>query len=287
MRIDEVISETIFAIYRTPQVSRRLFLKGGSAMRLFDNLKSRLSIDADFSIVRSIDHERRFFSAIKSSVGKAFRKLKFDVIDFKWEQRPRNRGPERPKWWRGWVCQFKLVAFAHRGSSIEVKRRNALVPEGANSSVITIEISEHEYCGEKRTKTIRGVRILGYSRELLVLEKIRAICQQNPQYTYRVSKNRARDFYDIHELTTHGAGMAFRGSEGLIKKVFDAKEVPLHFLAALWDNAFIDEQRRGFDEVKDTVTGPVSDFDVYVEHLRFLVQEIYPSGVPQPPSELF
>lgn len=50
MRIDEAISETIFAIYRTPEVSRQLFLKGGSAMRLFDNLKSRLSIDADFSI---------------------------------------------------------------------------------------------------------------------------------------------------------------------------------------------------------------------------------------------
>ena len=51
MRIEEVITETIIAIYRDPLLSTRLYLKGGSAMRLFDNLTSRLSIDADFSIV--------------------------------------------------------------------------------------------------------------------------------------------------------------------------------------------------------------------------------------------
>ncbi|MFH0878253.1 MAG: nucleotidyl transferase AbiEii/AbiGii toxin family protein [Lentisphaerota bacterium] len=161
MKIDKVISETIFAIYRTPEVSQQLFLKGGSAMRLFDHLMSRLSIDADFSMTDRIDHEQRFFSAIKTSVGSAFRRIKLDVIDFKWEQRPRNQGRERPAWWRGWVCQFKLVAFGHRGSSIEVKRRNALIPEGANSSVITIEISEHEYCGRKKDKDRSGSQDLG------------------------------------------------------------------------------------------------------------------------------
>ncbi|MFH0878254.1 MAG: nucleotidyl transferase AbiEii/AbiGii toxin family protein [Lentisphaerota bacterium] len=126
---------------------------------------------------------------------------------------------------------------------------------------------------------------MGYSRELLVLEKIRAICQQDPRYQYRMSKNRARDFYDIHELTVHGTESSFRKSAGIIQKVFEAKNVPLYLLDALWNNAFIDEQRRGFDEVKDTVSGPVYDFDLYVEHLRFLVKEIYPSGLPQPPSD--
>ncbi len=65
----------------------------------------------------------------------------------------------------------------------------------------------------------------------------------------------------------------------LIEKVFHAKEVPLKILASLWEVDFIDEQRRGFNEVKETVTGKIYDFDVYVEHLRFFVKDIYPEAV--------
>ncbi|MBN4053194.1 nucleotidyl transferase AbiEii/AbiGii toxin family protein, partial [bacterium AH-315-L15] len=104
---------------------------------------------------------------------------------------------------------------------------------------------------------------------LLVLEKIRAICQQHPDYAYRLSKNRARDFYDIYVLTESADNhFAFRCRHH-IKKVFEAKKVPLNILKALWNDDFIDEQRRGFDQVKDTVSGKLHGFDVYVEHLRF------------------
>lgn len=276
MKIDEVLTNTIVGIYRSKENTQTLFLKGGSAMRLFDNLTSRISIDADFSVVDSIRGERRFFNSIKSSVGAKFRELKFDIIDFKWERRPKKKKAESPDWWGGWTCEFKLVSFRHRGKDNNTKRRNALIPEGANSSKIIVEISEHEYCGMKRTKTIQGVRVLGYSRELLVLEKLRAICQQHPEYAQRSSKNRARDFYDIFELTAYAENNFSLSCSMHIKKVFEAKKVPLQFLSALWDEAFIDEQRRGFDEVRDTVSISVHDFNVYLEHLRFLVKEIYP-----------
>ncbi len=68
MKIEEVITQTIIAIYSTPSPSKTLFLKGGSAMRLFDNLTSRLSIDADFSVHTDIDNESKFFRDLKSSV---------------------------------------------------------------------------------------------------------------------------------------------------------------------------------------------------------------------------
>ena len=279
MKIEEVITQTIIAIYSTPLPSETLFLKGGSAMRLFDNLTSRLSIDADFSVHTDIDNESKFFQDLKSSVGARFRKEGFDIIDFKWEKKPKKIPAKYPNWWGGWLCEFKLVAFQHRGKAIETKRRNALIPDEANSSKVTVEISKHEYCGKKRTKTIQGVKIFGYSRELLVLEKIRAICQQHPDYKYRSSKSRARDFYDIFELTANiGDGFKSRCSSE-IEKVFHAKEVPLKILASLWDADFIDEQRQGFDAVKDTVSGEIHDFDVYVEHLRFFVKDIYPEAV--------
>ena len=49
MKIEDVIREAIIALYCTPTVAEVLRLKGGSAMRLFDDITSRLSIDADFS----------------------------------------------------------------------------------------------------------------------------------------------------------------------------------------------------------------------------------------------
>ena len=279
MKIEEVITQTIIAIYSTPLPSKTLFLKGGSAMRLFDNLTSRLSIDADFSVNTDIDNENKFFQELKSSVGARFRRKKFDIIDFEWNRKPEKIRVKYPDWWGGWICEFKLVSFQHRGKLIETKRRNALIPDGANSSKVTVEISKHEYCGKKRTKTIQGVKIFGYSRELLVVEKIRAICQQHPDYAYRSSKNRARDFYDIYELTADTDDSFISRCSSQIEKVFRAKEVPLKILVSLWEANFIDEQRRGFDAVKDTVIGKIHDFDVYVEHLRFFVKDIYPEAV--------
>ena len=245
-------------------------------MRIFDRLESRLSIDADFSVKGTIPNEKTFFSMMKKSLGKTFRGHGLDVIDFKWQRRPKKKSIDKPDWWGGWVCLFKLVAFSHRGKSLEVKRRNALIPAGAASPQIEIEISEHEYCGTKRQKTIHGVTVLGYSRDLIVLEKIRAICQQSPDYKYTLTRNRARDFYDIQKLTQN-IDAAFVGRcRKQIDKVFAAKEVPLSILKTLWDEAFIDEQGRGFDQVRDTVEGSISDFEFYVENLRLLVKDICP-----------
>ncbi len=50
MRIEDVITEVIIAVYGSPRLAKLLILKGGSAMRMFDGQDTRLSIDADFSI---------------------------------------------------------------------------------------------------------------------------------------------------------------------------------------------------------------------------------------------
>ena len=48
MQIEAVIEHAILALYRNPELARRLFLKGGGALRLLEGLDARLSIDADF-----------------------------------------------------------------------------------------------------------------------------------------------------------------------------------------------------------------------------------------------
>jgi len=276
MSIDEVITETILALYQSPDLANRLFLKGDSALRIFDHQTSRLSIDADFSLETELDDPDGFFDSIRLCVESRFSSHQQDIIDFKPMRKPKTSSKNRPGWWGGWSCEFKLVDQIHGAKTLATKRRHALIPDGASSPKITIDISEHEYCGTHRSKTIEGIKIQGYSRELLVLEKLRAICQQHPDYKYRLSKNRSRDFYDIYSLTADFDDAFVKKCSRHLTNVFATKEVPLDILKAIWNEQFIDEQRRGFEQVKDTVRGTVYDFDVYVEHVRFLIRDIYP-----------
>jgi predicted nucleotidyltransferase component of viral defense system len=278
MKIEDVITEVIVAIYSIPTLSKLLILKGGSAMRLFDDQTARLSIDADFSIEDMLTENDSVFPEMKRSFEAAFSQRGFDLIDFQANRKPKKVARGFPEWWGGWACDFKLVDRKHRNKTKETRRRNALIPEGSNSSRMKIDLSEHEYCGKRRTKTIRGSRIQAYSSEMIVLEKLRAICQQHPEYPYRQkSKNRARDFYDIHCLTVDASDAFIQRCQRHLKAVFEIKEVPLSILGALWDDdAFVDGFRRGFNQVKDTVRGRLDAFDVYLEHARFLIQDICP-----------
>jgi hypothetical protein len=278
MNIEEVITEVIIAIYSSQQLADLLILKGGSAMRMFDEQNTRLSIDADFSIEDVLKDADPVFREMEQRFIARFSAHGLELIDFNAIRKPKKVRQGFPEWWGGWACEFKLVHKKHHAKTLATRRRNALIPTGANSPKIQIDLSEKEYCGKQRTKTIQGTRIRAYSREMLVLEKLRAICQQHPDYPYRQqTKNRARDFYDIHSLTVDPSDEFIRRCQHHLNAVFDAKKVPLLILRALWDdNAFIDEFRSGFYQVKDTVRGQVDDFDVYLEHLRFFIQDICP-----------
>ena len=279
--IEEVINQAIVAIYQSPRLSNLLVLKGGGALRLFDGLDARQSIDADFSTREMIDKDATsVFKDMESCLSKAFGARGYDILDFKATRRPKRIRQGFPQWWGGWACEFKIIDHKHRGKSHEMKRRLALTPEGANSPRIKIDLSEHEFCGKPRTKTVKSTKIYAYSRELLVLEKLRAICQQHPDYPFRQeTKNRARDFFDIYSLTPEIDKVFISRCRKNLKPVFEAKEVPLQILDALAnDEAFVDGFRRGFDQVKDTVRGRVDDFDVYLEHVKFLIRDINPGG---------
>ncbi|HPG00160.1 MAG TPA: nucleotidyl transferase AbiEii/AbiGii toxin family protein [Kiritimatiellia bacterium] len=288
MKIEEVITQAIVAIYTSRRLSELVILKGGGAMRLFDGLESRLSVDADFSVgeVLSKAEATRVFKEMRGCLSKAFRTKGYDVLDFTFVKRPKKLREGFPIWWGGWACEFKLVDRKYRRKSLEARRRNALIPEGSNSSKVAIDLSEHEFCGKQRAKTLQGVKIHAYSREMLVLEKLRAICQQHPDYPYRQeTKNRARDFYDIRSLTIDMDDKFIDRCQFHVEAVFKAKEVPLWILRALWDDdPFVDEFRRGFDQVRDMVRGPVDSFDIYLEHVRFLVRDICPK-IPERPAQ--
>ena len=282
MQIEAVIEHAILALYRNPELARRLFLKGGGALRLLEGLDARLSIDADFSLAGAVPDGKAFFEDIHAALNREFDKFDFDVIDFRHVRKPKRRGDHCPDWWGGWTCTFKLAATSTRGLPSDQRRRRALVPVGAKGSIIPLDISEHEYCGSGRITRVRGVNVHGYTRELLVLEKIRALCQQNPKYAYRTQKNRARDIFDIYELTkqVHDGFEAVCREQ--LRDVFEAKRVPLDYLNDLWTGEFTDSMIHGFPQVLETVGKSVRTYsvDVYLEHLRLLVMQVYPGCIP-------
>ena len=50
------------------------------------------------------------------------------------------------------------------------------------SKIFSVDISPYEYCAPKMEMSLQGYTYYVYPAQLVVFEKVRAICQQLPQY---------------------------------------------------------------------------------------------------------
>jgi hypothetical protein len=107
---------------------------------------------------------------------------------------------------------------------------------------------------------------------MIAIEKLRAICQQMPEYTLqRRPSARARDFYDIH-LIVSLIGMNLNSSENLelVRHIFAAKEVPLRLLGRIKEQK--EFHRPDWDSVKLSSNNPdLAEFDDY---FNFVVEQV-------------
>ena len=115
-----------------------------------------------------------------------------------------------------------------------------------------------------------------YSERMLVCEKIRAICQQMPEYRDIVksqsAKPRARDFFDIHHMiTNYGVDVSTDEFWHTLTSMFKAKKVPLSLLGRISKQR--EFHRDDFGSVRDTVAVSIKlrEFDFYV---NFLVERL-------------
>ena len=278
---EEVIWKILVAIYSHNVLSEKMYLKGGQALRFVHGLKSRLSRDSDFSFPQKIEEEDIFFNYLESAIKTEFLKNKLYIIDFKPTRKPKIKPKGSPDFWAGWAIEFKLITKEQRNLSKIRQSASAIVPEGFLTNKIPIDISEMEYCGSFETIKIRSIDIKVYSKPLLVLEKIRAICQSHPDYKYRnTHSNRARDFYDIEQIYTQVLNEGkmenfFKELSKHIVKVFEAKDVPLSLInSCLNSNEFLKLQEIGWLEVQSTVKNLNQNFSYYVQTIKSLVEKI-------------
>jgi hypothetical protein len=92
---------------------------------------------------------------------------------------------------------------------------------------------------------------------MFVAEKLRAICQQMPEYNDIVVRTRppgarARDFVDIHVIVArYGIDFGDDGFHSVIQKTFAVKRVPVEWIGRI-KNCY-DQHESDFESVRATV----------------------------------
>ena len=229
MDLTDIRRLVIIALFSDDVLFKQLTLKGGNALNLVYKLGSRSSLDVDLSLEEDFDNvgdsQQRIFRALKDR----FAEVGFRVFDEKFSRRPQQTPPGKERW-GGYQVDFKLMETtkydALKGDLAKIRRETLVIGVG-DRRVFEIQISKHEYCGGKIETEFQDYSIVVYTPQMIVIEKLRAICQQMEEYPLRRHGTpRARDFYDIHSTIT-GLNIELGSDENkdLARNIFAAKEV--------------------------------------------------------------
>lgn len=272
----------IIALASDDELSEAIVLKGGNAIDLAysgqQDAVSRTSFDLDFSLADGDFQEdiQAIKDRIERTLVQTYAENGYVVLDYYFVIKPKVK-PQVADFWGGYLVEFKVVeqhVFDQPLANPKAQRRDFIPLRPNNSSKFQIEFSKFEYMGEgsKRPIKVDGYTVYVYTAEMIVFEKVRAICQQLPQYAEIIPSHtpraRARDFYDIH-LIMESQGVTYGSAESraLLQHIFDAKRVPLAFLQQMRYHKSI--HRDDWEDVRATVsqTEEVQDFDFYFKYV--------------------
>jgi hypothetical protein len=255
-----------------------LVLKGGNALELIHRIGERASLDLDFSMEADVADARELEARLKRAVEDRLDSLALVVFDWKFGPRP-NSPQDAAARWGGYRAEFKLIGrdlFRDRGSDLDALRRSSVEVGPEHQRIFQIDISKFEFCRGSITAEVDSYGLQVYTPAMIAAEKLRALCQQMPEYTQRRHPApRPRDFYDIHAIVTI-AGVRLADEIDLVKHMFDAKEVPYGLL----DLMSRDRERKFHGQewaaVVQTVRGEVEVFDHYFDFVCSCVAPLQP-----------
>ncbi len=271
---------TIKALFSDDSLLHRLVLKGGNLLDVVYDLSARASADLDFSVDGdlgpAVELQRRIEFCLKS----AFADVQFEVFDVNVLEKPDKLSDDMKPFWGGYQIDFKIIEtrlFRKFAGNLEQLRRNAASVGQRGSTRFEIDISKHEYCEPKQSAQLDFLTIYAYTPLMIVCEKLRAICQQMPEYTRKMHNHasaRARDFVDIHSIAQRYP-IDVGGNEilTLLPKIFAAKRVPLSLLHRIPGQR--EFHRPDFTAVKATVHPQfaLQEFDFYYDFVTQLVAD--------------
>lgn len=270
MELDKVKRVAIIAMFSDDVLMRQLVLKGGNALDIVHGISSRGSIDVDFSLPDDFDDAEDCKRRICRALRERFDSAGFVVFDEKVEERPAVVTADRLAWWGGYAVEFKIIPKDRQerlASDIVSMRRQAHVVGPRQRRIFKIDISKHEYCDPKVETELDDYTIYVYSPVMIAIEKVRAICQQMPKYEPVGNKRpRARDFYDVCRiLEAREVDLGSPENIELFRAIFEAKRVPLSLIGKIAEHR--EFHRSDWPAVVDTVSGEVSNFNVYFDQV--------------------
>ena len=252
-QLRQIKTLAIIAMFSDDDLLDRLVLKGGNAIdMIYKEVSARASVDLDFSMESDfdpndlVDIEKRISKALQ----KTFDDEGYLAFDIKLIPRPSNIPENLRSFWGGYKIEFKVIEkrrFDASGGDIDDIRKRAIVVGRNQKRTFLIEISKHESCRTKEEVLFENYTIYVYTPEMIALEKLRAICQQMPEYKEIVqtatSSPRAKDFFDIY-IVVEGKGLDLTTPENLslLKNIFEAKRVPVGFLGEIQNYEAFHEQ---------------------------------------------
>jgi hypothetical protein len=262
-------------MFSDDRLMERLVLKGGNLLDIVYGVAPRASMDIDFSIDRDFDLSLQDLRAIiEGALQKTFAEVGLVVFDFDMDTAPRKLSDSLKHLWGGYKIEFKLIdhtAFAALKNSGRSLQMSAIAVGLRGSPKVHVDISKYEYCNAKRMEVLDGYTIFVYPPQMVVAEKLRAICQQMPAYCELVKSPpapRARDFIDLCVVADH-FGVQWNNSEflDLVRSVFQAKRVPLELIQEI--HCFRDFHAQDFPSVKDTLKPDfqLEPFDSYFDRV--------------------
>lgn len=277
----EIIKKTtIVSMFSDDDLLDLLVLKGGNAMDIVHKVSSRASVDIDLSTDKDFDYET-VWPKVEKAIQNGFAAEGYLAFDIKMSIRPGKMADELAAFWGGYLVEFKLISLQRAKDvegNLDAMRREAIrLGEG---SKFTIDISRHEYTKDKQVHELDGYTIYVYSPEMIVCEKLRAICQQMPEYANIIQRKglgnqRARDFIDIEVLVKKfNIDLGSDRAKHLVEQMFSIKRVPLTFLEQIPDTRQF--HALGYEEVRAAMKPgiEVHPFDYYfdfvVEHCHKL-----------------
>jgi hypothetical protein len=273
----------ILAMFSDDELMERLVLKGGNLLDIVYQLSARSSVDIDLSMSGEFDDLGRLESKVLQALETTFLDYGYVVFDFKLSEEPPKLSKDMKDFWGGYRIQFKLIEAARLhsiGGDLVERRKYAAVVGEKGSTVFRVDISKHEFCDDKQLFRIDDHSVYGYSPELFVAEKLRAICQQMDEYVQIVHlhpRPRARDFVDIQIITEHyGIDFAREDFHEIIRRTFGIKKVPLTLIGRIRDSK--EQHEVDFAAVQATVHPDfdLEDFDYYFDFVCRKCEELEP-----------
>lgn len=268
--------EVILALFADNALMQQLVLKGGNLLDVVYGISTRPSRDIDLSICGEVEDLDLFRRTIEKALRNWFAPKGYVVFDVNLVEEPRTLTEEFRDFWGGYKVDFKIIdaeTYQRLAGDERKLRVEAMTVADDNGKKFPIEISKYEYVDEKVSEIVDDLTIYVYSPQMLAAEKLRAICQQMPEYTSRLKKHaspRGRDFLDIYTVAEYfRVDFASAGFHQTARRVFQAKRVDLRLLSKIAGEATREYHRPDFLSIAPTIRPglELQEFDYYYNYV--------------------